>query len=220
MTINIDNNYVDGATVGSGGAAAEDDPIGWLDPGRGARTGGSCGSEAGPSTRTGRCSRSRSGSSSAAAPAPRTRSNTNSGRRSNSASTSPPSSPGGGRARLRHPGDDDQVGSAAGLRLRRQPRARRRPPDLLQDGPDPGRITLSNLRATHNGVRLRISSAWPAGTNCPGQLALRTESRCRSARQRAAAADEDRKTLARAPQLPADRQGSARVRHPAEPWRA
>jgi len=31
MTINIDNNYVDGATVGTAAAAAEDDPVGFLD---------------------------------------------------------------------------------------------------------------------------------------------------------------------------------------------
>jgi Domain of unknown function (DUF1906) len=38
----------------------------------------------------------------------------------------------------------------------------------------PVAITLSNVRATARGVRLRIACEWPAGTACPGQLALRT----------------------------------------------
>ncbi len=38
----------------------------------------------------------------------------------------------------------------------------------------PVAITLSHLRATAHGVRLRIACEWPAGTNCPGHLALRT----------------------------------------------
>jgi hypothetical protein len=35
-------------------------------------------------------------------------------------------------------------------------------------------ITLSHVRATPNGVRAWIRCDWPAGTACPGQLALRT----------------------------------------------
>jgi hypothetical protein len=38
----------------------------------------------------------------------------------------------------------------------------------------PVAITLSHVRATASGVRLRIACEWPAGTNCPGHLALRT----------------------------------------------
>jgi hypothetical protein len=38
----------------------------------------------------------------------------------------------------------------------------------------PVAITLSNVRTTAHGVRLRIACEWPAGTACPGQLALRT----------------------------------------------
>jgi hypothetical protein len=38
----------------------------------------------------------------------------------------------------------------------------------------PVAITLSHVRATAHGVRLRIACEWPAGTSCPGQLALRT----------------------------------------------
>jgi hypothetical protein len=35
-------------------------------------------------------------------------------------------------------------------------------------------VTFSHIRATRTGVQLRISCAWPAGTECPGQLVLRT----------------------------------------------
>jgi hypothetical protein len=38
----------------------------------------------------------------------------------------------------------------------------------------PVAITLSNLRTTRGGVRVRVACEWPAGTQCPGQLALRT----------------------------------------------
>jgi hypothetical protein len=38
----------------------------------------------------------------------------------------------------------------------------------------PVAITLSHVRATAHGVRLRIACEWPVGTSCPGQLALRT----------------------------------------------
>ncbi len=38
----------------------------------------------------------------------------------------------------------------------------------------PVAITLSHLKATPNGVRVWISCRWPAGTACPGQLMLRT----------------------------------------------
>ncbi len=39
----------------------------------------------------------------------------------------------------------------------------------------PVAITLSNVRPTRDGsVHVRVACAWPAGTACPGQLALRT----------------------------------------------
>jgi Domain of unknown function (DUF1906) len=38
----------------------------------------------------------------------------------------------------------------------------------------PVAVTLSNPRATDAGVRVRVACEWPAGTQCPGQLALRT----------------------------------------------
>jgi hypothetical protein len=38
----------------------------------------------------------------------------------------------------------------------------------------PVAITLSHLKATAKGVRVRIACEWPAGTACPGQVNLRT----------------------------------------------
>nr|MBA3867448.1 DUF1906 domain-containing protein [Solirubrobacterales bacterium] len=35
-------------------------------------------------------------------------------------------------------------------------------------------VTLSHVRATARGVQVRLSCEWPAGTACPGHLALRT----------------------------------------------
>ncbi len=41
----------------------------------------------------------------------------------------------------------------------------------------PVAITVSHLRATAGGVALRITCEWPDGTECPGQLSLRTRYR-------------------------------------------
>lgn len=38
----------------------------------------------------------------------------------------------------------------------------------------PVAITLANPRATRQGVRVRVACEWPEGTACPGQLVLRT----------------------------------------------
>ena len=38
----------------------------------------------------------------------------------------------------------------------------------------PVAITVSNVRATATGIHLKIACEWPAGTQCPGQLAVRT----------------------------------------------
>ncbi|HET6997087.1 MAG TPA: DUF1906 domain-containing protein [Solirubrobacterales bacterium] len=46
-----------------------------------------------------------------------------------------------------------------------------------KDATIPVAITFSNLKATAKGVRVRIACEWPAGTECPGQLALRTKYR-------------------------------------------
>lgn len=36
-------------------------------------------------------------------------------------------------------------------------------------------VTLSHLRTSANGVHVRVSCAWPAGIECPGQLLLRSQ---------------------------------------------
>jgi hypothetical protein len=38
----------------------------------------------------------------------------------------------------------------------------------------PVAVTFSNLRAKANGVQVQVACAWPTGTACPGQLLLRT----------------------------------------------
>jgi hypothetical protein len=38
----------------------------------------------------------------------------------------------------------------------------------------PVAITISKVKATASGIHLRIACEWPAGTQCPGQLAVRT----------------------------------------------
>ena len=121
--------------------------------------------------------RSRSASTSAARPGPPTRSNTNS-------------------ARSRDPAQADVAAdhpeAAAQARLRRHlsrpssPGAQPVCVYAINVGPGADRllgcktlgipvaITLSHVRATPSGVRLRIACEWPAGTECPGQLALRS----------------------------------------------
>ena len=39
----------------------------------------------------------------------------------------------------------------------------------------PVAVTVSNPRATKRGVRVRLACEWPEGTECPGQLSLRTQ---------------------------------------------
>jgi hypothetical protein len=43
----------------------------------------------------------------------------------------------------------------------------------------PVAITLSRIRATQNAVRVRVRCGWPAGTECPGQILLRARVRVR-----------------------------------------
>lgn len=48
----------------------------------------------------------------------------------------------------------------------------------------PVAITLSHIRETSGGVRVRIACAWPAGTACPGQIVLRTRIKVAEHRRR------------------------------------
>jgi len=43
-----------------------------------------------------------------------------------------------------------------------------------KDAAIPVAVTVSNPRATKRGVRVRLACEWPEGTECPGRLALRT----------------------------------------------
>lgn len=43
----------------------------------------------------------------------------------------------------------------------------------------PVALTVSNPRATRRGVRVRLACEWPEGTQCPGRLSLRTQVKVR-----------------------------------------
>ena len=174
VTINIDNNYVDGATVGGGGGpAAEDDPIGWLD-----LTGGQPGEV-----------RVKGWAFDPNRPLQPVAIRLFVGGRAGSPNALEYEL---GPALGQRPditAEYPEAGSAHGFDAR---------VTTIKSGPQPvcvyaanlGRgadrllackttqipvaITLSNVRAIRNGVHLRITCAWPEGTNCPGQLALRT----------------------------------------------
>jgi hypothetical protein len=45
-------------------------------------------------------------------------------------------------------------------------------------------VTMSNLRVVHHGVRVLLRCEWPAGTECPGQLLLNAKLPVRVARRR------------------------------------
>lgn len=179
VTINIDNNYVDGGTVGnSAPLAANEDPVGFLDltgspsPGQ-LRVKGWALDKNAPTQPLairvyvgGRASAPRALAHELGAVA------------------SLPRLDVGGRYR--------QAGSFHGFDLS-FPTVKSGPQPIcvyaLNVGPGADRllgckdttipvaITLTNPRATARGVRVRIACAWPAGTQCPGQLALRTKFR-------------------------------------------
>jgi Domain of unknown function (DUF1906) len=50
----------------------------------------------------------------------------------------------------------------------------------------PVAVTLSGLRATRNGIAVNLTCEWPAGTACPGHLGLRTTFRVATPRRRKA----------------------------------
>jgi len=174
VTINIDNNYVDGATVGSGSAAAEDDPIGWLD--------------LAGSPEPGQL-RVKGWAFDPNRPLQPVAIRLFIGGRAGSPNALEYEL---GPATIPRPdivGEFPQAGEAHGFEARVTTIKSGAQPVCvyaanLGRGADrliscktvniPVAITLSNVRATRNGVRLRISCAWPVGTNCPGQLALRT----------------------------------------------
>jgi hypothetical protein len=174
-TINIDNNYVDGATVGSGGLAGGDDPIGSLDlsgapqPGQFRVKGWAFDPNAPTQPLTIRAFvGGRAGSPNALEYDFGPIAN---GSRPDVAAKYP-------EAGAAH-GFDARV-----LTLKSGPQ----PVCVYAVGVGAGEdrllacktthipvaISLSNVRATVAGVHVRVTCAWPQGTTCPGQLALRT----------------------------------------------
>jgi hypothetical protein len=175
VTINIDNNYVDGATVGGSSPVAGDDPIGWLDL-SGAPQPGQVrvkGWAFDPNVPTQPLSirlfvGGRAGSPNALEYELGPIAN---GSRPDILAEYPEAGPlhgfdvsvptvkSGAQPVCVYAAD---VGRGADRLL------------ACETTRIPVAISLSNVRATPNGVRVRITCAWPQGTACPGQLALRT----------------------------------------------
>ncbi|HET7120635.1 MAG TPA: DUF1906 domain-containing protein [Solirubrobacterales bacterium] len=178
VTINIDNNYVDGATVGTATLTAEDDPVGYLDlakspvPGQvrvrgwafdpNAPTatlpirlyvGGKAGEAGAVATELGPvASRSRRDVAAAFPEA--------GARHGFDVSLATVKS---GRQRVcvyaldLEPGEDKLLG-CKGVTIAVP-------------------IELSAIKARGNRVRVRVTCLWPSGTDCPGQIVLRTRFR-------------------------------------------
>lgn len=177
-TINIDNNYVDGATVGTGTLSTSDDnPVGWLDltgakpgyvrvkgwafdpssptaslgirvfVGGQAGTAGALEYELGPIATKSRAD--------VAAKYPEAGAKHGFDTTFSTVKSGP--QPVCVYAIGIAPGED----SLLGCKTTQVPIA----------------ITVSHLRATAHWVQLRLTCQWPSGTECPGQLALRTRLR-------------------------------------------
>lgn len=174
VTINIDNNYVDAATVGSA-ATGEDDPIGFLDltgapaPGHLRVKGWAFDPNAPTETLSIRVyAGGRAGARGAALHelgpvASRSRADVGAkypeaGRRHGFDVTLPTLKSGPQPVCAYAVGVAPGGDTLLGCRTTRIPVA----------------VTLSHIRATRSAVRVRVACAWPRGTECPGQLALRT----------------------------------------------
>ncbi|MEX2107201.1 MAG: DUF1906 domain-containing protein [Solirubrobacterales bacterium] len=175
VTINIDNDYVDAATVGSATLAGEDDPVGYLDltgapaPGHLRVKGWAFDPNAPTQTLAIRVyAGGKVGTPGAAeyelgAVAGRSRADVaarypEAGKQHGFDVTIPTVKSGPQPVCVYAVGIAPGADSLLGCKATRIPVA----------------ITLSHIRATKPGVRVRIVCAWPAGTPCPGQLALRT----------------------------------------------
>ena len=175
VTINIDNNYVDAATVGSATTAGENDPIGFLDltgapnPGH-LRVKGWAFDPIAPTQ----------------ALAIRVYAGGRAGTRGAAAyELGPVASRSRGDVAARYP----EAGKRHGFDVT-IPTTKSGPQPIcvyalgVAPGTDkllgckataiPVAITLSHIRETRSGVRVRVACTWPRGTACPGQLALRT----------------------------------------------
>ncbi len=177
ITINIDNDYVDAATASGSGAPGEDDPVGFLDLSRAAPgTIRVKGWAFDPNLPTAPLAIRVSVGGKAGAPgaseyelgpvATQTRKDV--------AAEHPEAGPA-------HGFDSSFATTAAGTKavcvyaVGISPGA----DTLLGCKPTrvPVAITFSDLRAVRGGVKVRMSCAWPAGTECPGYLSLRTRFR-------------------------------------------
>lgn len=175
VTINIDNNYVDAATVGSASTAGEDDPIGSLDltgspsPGHLRVKGWAFDPNAPTETLSIRVyAGGRAGTRGAVA-----------------YELGPVASRPRNDVGTKYP----EAGKPHGFDVT-LPTLKSGPQPIcvyavgVAPGADtllgckattiPVAITLSHIKATRTAVRVRVSCAWPRGTACPGQLALRT----------------------------------------------
>ena len=174
-TINVDNNYVDGATVGTATLSdSEDDPVGYLDltgaqaghvrvkgwafdpnaptTSLGVRVyvGGRAGTTGAPEYELGPIATKSRADVAAKYPEAGAKHGFDVSFPTLKSRTQPVCAYAIGIA----PGED----SLLGCKSTRIPVA----------------ITVSHLRATAYGVQLRITCKWPSGTECPGQLSLRT----------------------------------------------
>jgi len=183
QTINIDNDYVDGATVGTGTLSASDDPVGYLDltgakPGY-VRVRGWAFDPNSPTTPLGiRVSVG--------------------GRTGTAGALEYELGPIASRSRADVAAKYPEAGAEHGFDAA-FPTLKSGPQSVcvyalgIAPGEDsllgckatvvPAAITVSHLRATARWVQLRLTCEWPTGTECPGQLALRT--RFRVAQRRA-----------------------------------
>ena len=175
VTINIDNNYVDGSTVGGGAAAGADDPIGWLD-----LTGAPAPAQVrikgwafDPNKPT----------------VPLSIRLSVGGRAGSPSALEYELGPVANQPRTDLAAEFPQAGPSHGFDLR-IPTIKSGPQPICVYAIDVGRgadrliacktthipvgISLSNVHPTRKGVRVRVTCSWPAGTSCPGQLALRT----------------------------------------------
>ena len=179
VTINIDNNYVDGGTVGnSAPPAANEDPLGFLD---------FTGSPAPGQLRVKGWALDKNAPTQPLAIRVYV-----GGRASAPRALAHELGPVASQPRLDVGSKYRQAGAAHGFDLS-FPTVKSGPQPICayainvgpgadrllgcKDATIPVAITLSNPKVTAKGVRVRVACAWPAGTQCPGQLSLRTKFR-------------------------------------------
>ncbi|MGN6663641.1 MAG: DUF1906 domain-containing protein [Solirubrobacterales bacterium] len=177
VTINIDNDYVDGATVGTATAAGGDDPIGFLDLAKAPAPGQI---------------RVRGWAFDPNAPTEAVAIRLVVGGRAGEPGVASYELGGAAAARRDVAGEYPEAGPYHGfdVSLPTVKSGRQRVCVYALDiapGADrllgckaasiPVALQLSGVKASGNRVRVRVSCLWPAGTDCPGQIVLRTRFR-------------------------------------------